>query len=63
STIRDHLSSAERTADPDDLAGRIERRIKRGLARWAEADEGADWSDLEERIERKIKRTVRQWID
>jgi len=62
SPIRDRLSSAERTADSDDLGDRIARRVKRRSARWVEANEGVDESGLKERIERKIKRTIRRWI-
>ncbi len=63
SAIRDDLSPERSAEDSDNLGDRIERRIKRGFARWVDADEEADWSDLGERIERKIRRTIREWID
>ena len=63
SAIRDDLSPERSAEDSDDLGDRIERRIKRGFARWVDADEETDWSDLGKRIERKIRRTIREWID
>ncbi|MBC7093343.1 hypothetical protein H5T53_04995 [Candidatus Bipolaricaulota bacterium] len=40
----------------------IETKIKRGLARWAGAEEAVDWDELGERLERRIKEKFREWL-
>ncbi|MCR4391714.1 MAG: hypothetical protein NUV94_02785 [Candidatus Acetothermia bacterium] len=40
----------------------IESKIKRGLARWAGAEEDVDWDELGERLERRIKEKFREWL-
>jgi hypothetical protein len=48
---------------PDDIGDRIERKIRRGFARWVDAGDDTDWSELGELIERKIKRKLGDWVD
>ncbi len=43
------------------LGDRIERKIRRGISRWA--DNKPDMDDLGEHIERKIKRGFSRWVD
>lgn len=46
-----------------EAAGRdIETRIKRGLARWAGAEEAVSWEELGERVEKKLKDRFREWL-
>lgn len=46
----------------EDLARDMERKIKRGLARWVGASEDIDWDELGERIEKRIKSRLKEWI-
>lgn len=62
-TIESHVERFEERDDWDDSGDRIERKVKRAFARWADADEGFDWEELGELIERKIRRKVRDWAD
>ena len=47
----------------DELGAKIERKIRRGFARWVDADENTNWDELGEMIERKIKRKFSEWVD
>ena len=61
--IEFHSSGCESDDESGDIGDRIERRIKRGFARWVNAGEDADWSELGELIERKIRRRIGDWVD
>ncbi|MGB2983618.1 MAG: hypothetical protein WBC63_07155 [Candidatus Bipolaricaulia bacterium] len=52
-----------RNGEWEDVGARVERKIKRGFARWVGTDEETDWEDLGTLIERKIRRCVRGWVD
>jgi len=47
----------------DELGAKIEQKIRRGFARWVDADEDTNWDELGEMIERKIKRKFSEWVD
>ena len=47
----------------DELGAKIEQKIRRGFARWVDADENTNWDELGEMIERKIKRKFSEWVD
>ena len=49
--------------EKEDVGARVERKIKRGLARWVGTDGETDWEDLGALIERKIRRCVHKWVD
>ncbi len=49
-----------RRRDWEAFGNRIERNVRRRVARWAEDDEDLD--DLGERIEEKIKRGFARWV-
>ncbi len=40
----------------------IERKIRRGLARWAGAEEDVEWDDLGNQIEKRLKAKFKQWL-
>ena len=62
-SVRGRNTRRENDEDWDDLAERIERRVKKGVADWAGADPDLDWDDIGERIEARIKERLRGWLD
>lgn len=50
-------------ADWDQIAAKVEAKVKRDLRVWAEAGEEAEWSEVERKVEDKVKRKIREWAD
>ncbi len=46
----------------EEVVREVEARIKRGLARWAGAEETISWDELGERLEKKLKERFREWL-
>jgi len=61
--IESHIASHRTGESAYDLGDQIERKIKRGFARWVGTDEDYDWSELGDLIEEKIKDRFRGWVD
>jgi hypothetical protein len=51
----------KREPDWDELADRIERKIKLRIEHWVEEDK--NWSELGEQIQSKIKEKIKRWIE
>jgi hypothetical protein len=61
--LEDSFSGDDACGSRDDLGDRIEGRIRRGFARWADAEDDTDWSELGGLIERKIRKKLGDWVD
>ncbi len=51
-----------KTREWEDVGRDMERRIKRGFARWAGTSEDVDWEELGPMIERRIKAKFKDWL-
>jgi len=48
--------------DVEDVGRDVERRIKRGFARWVGTTDDVDWDELGHLIERRIRTRLKDWI-
>lgn len=46
-----------------DVSEAVERKIKRKIAEWADAEPDEDWTRVEAKAERKLKRKLKQWLE
>lgn len=56
-----HKSPEER--EWDEIADKVEAKLKRELRNWAETEEGEEWSEVEKKVERKIRRIIKDWAE
>ena len=55
---------ARREEEWDEIARKVEARVRRGIDRWLEEHDSDDeWSEIGHRIEEKIKRELSDWAD
>ena len=55
---------ARREKEWDEVARKVEARVKRGIDCWVEEHEGDDeWSEIGRKIEEKIRRELSDWAD
>jgi gas vesicle protein len=49
----------------DEIGAKVEEKIKRGIASWAEEadDKKEEWEEIGKKIEEKIKRELSDWAD
>jgi len=47
----------------EEIAHKVEAKVKREMRQWAEAGHDEDWSEVERKVEDKIKRKIRDWAD
>lgn len=48
----------------DEIARKVEKRVRRGIDRWLEEHESdEEWSDIGRKIEEKIKRELDDWAE
>ena len=47
----------------DEIARKVEQKVKREMRSWAEAANGEDWDRVEKKAEQKLKRIIRDWAD
>jgi len=46
----------------EEVGRRIDEGIKRGFARWVDADEHMEWDEIGERMEKKFKAKFKEWL-
>lgn len=47
----------------DEVAEKVEAKIKREMRAWAEAQDSDDWPAVEKKVEEKLRRKLREWAD
>lgn len=47
----------------NDVAEKVEAKIKREMRNWAEAEDEDDWKDVEDKVEQKIRRMIKDWAE
>lgn len=53
----------EEDAECKDVAGKVERKIKRKLREWAEAEPDEEGDEVEKKLERKLRDKLRKWAE
>ncbi len=59
-------SKSQSEKEWDEIAEKVERKIRRGIADWLseeKKDDDGEWKEISLRIEEKIKRELRDWAD
>ncbi len=49
--------------DWDEVAEKVEARLKRDLRNWAQTGDTDDWDEVEKQVERKIRKIIRDWAE
>ena len=49
-----------REPDWDEIAARVERKVRQRMAGWAEEE---DWAEIGARLEKKVKAGLRRWLE
>ncbi|MFZ5584481.1 MAG: hypothetical protein ACOZHQ_00995 [Thermodesulfobacteriota bacterium] len=47
----------------DEVAEKVEAKLKREMRGWAEAQDSDDWPAVEKKLEEKLRRKLREWAD
>jgi hypothetical protein len=47
----------------EEVGAKVERKIKRKMREWAEAEPDEDWDDVEKKLERKLREKLRKWAE
>ena len=47
----------------DEIAQKVELKVKREMRKWAEADQADGWDQVEKKAEGKLKRIIKEWAD
>jgi len=47
----------------EEVAEKVEAKLKRELRNWAESGETDDWDAVEEKVERKIRQVIKDWAE
>ncbi len=47
----------------DEVAQKVEKKLKRELRQWAETEEGEDWNEVERQVERKVRNIIKDWAE
>lgn len=47
----------------DEVAEKVEAKIKREMRAWAEAQDSDDWPAVEKKLEEKLRRKIKEWAD
>lgn len=46
-----------------DVADKVEKKIKRKIRQWAEAEPDQDWDEVEKKAEEKLREKLRTWAE
>jgi hypothetical protein len=49
--------------DWDEVAEKVEAKLKRELRSWAETEEADDWDAVEKKVEQKIRKIIKDWAE
>ena len=58
-----HTRKSRREEEWEEVAQKVEAKIKRDMRKWAEAPESDGWPEVEKKLEDKIKEKIREWAD
>lgn len=47
----------------EEIGRKVEKKFKRKIRQWAEAEPDEDWNVVEEKAEQKLKKKIREWAD
>jgi hypothetical protein len=47
----------------DEVAHKVEAKIKREMRSWAEAEDADDWPEVERKLEDKLRKKLKDWAD
>ncbi len=47
----------------DQVADKVEAKIKREMRSWAEAEDTEDWPEVEKKFEEKLRQKIKDWAD
>lgn len=47
----------------EEVADKVDAKLKRELKHWAETEEGEEWSEVEKKVERKIRKIIKDWAE
>ena len=47
----------------DEVAEKVEAKLKRELRSWAETEETEEWDEVEKKVERKIRKILKDWAE
>ncbi|MDQ1336523.1 MAG: hypothetical protein QG552_3473 [Thermodesulfobacteriota bacterium] len=47
----------------DDVAEKVEAKLKRELKNWAETEDSDEWDEVEKKVEQKIRKVIRDWAE
>lgn len=53
----------EKDVEWEEVGDKVEKKIKRKLRQWAEAEPDEDWDDVEKKLERKLRDKIRRWAE
>jgi len=47
----------------DEVAEKVEAKLKRELRDWAETEKTDDWDEVEQKVEQKIRKIIKDWAE
>lgn len=47
----------------DEVGRRVEAKIKREMAAWAQAEDPEDWAEIEDKLEAKLRQKIKEWAE
>jgi len=62
-TFHHRHHQSRREAEWDAIGHKVERKLKRKIRQWAEAEPDEDWDVVEKKAEDKLKRKIREWAE
>ncbi|MBI4774118.1 MAG: hypothetical protein HY788_08055 [Deltaproteobacteria bacterium] len=54
---------SRREQEWDQVAEKVEAKVKREMRKWAEAQESDDWPEVEKKLEDKVRNKLKEWAD
>ncbi len=58
-----HSRKSSRDKEWDEVAQKVEKKLKRELRDWADSEEGEDWEEVERKVEDKVRRIIKEWAE
>ncbi|MCF8034868.1 MAG: hypothetical protein K9K66_16480 [Desulfarculaceae bacterium] len=58
-----YQKKSRRQKEWDEVARKVEAKVKRDLGEWAQAGDADDWPEVERKVEEKLKAKIREWAD
>ncbi len=54
---------SRREREWEEVAAKVEAKVKREMRQWAEAEPEEEWQEVERKLEEKVKRKIKEWAD